>query len=407
MSTTDRTPFETFWIAKGAAPGSLQDIERFAREEKLRLRDDFGFPRAGFLPADAPIGAKTVFNQKRDLKRLAEIANSEGSAIPTGSWPDHVGVRENLNENVDALLEVGGALPTGEERFTGARSLTDEEVEDIAARRAREFIVERCEELDDAGVDGADTLEAVVRDDPLPDVPDVDLAALEDDLADIADEFGLDLVTDAIAECRDRLTGPEDGLEAGTTEILEELQDRFGVQITSPETALDQLERRVNISEREAEQAAANRLSRAFGQQFNTLDEAIDRLRERIAQARGERLRVADVRVRRAAGETRVFIDSDLEDFDDWRDNAERRVRRELDLSAIEPPQTVTVGEVVVRGGQLEEIDLEQGRARLGAIEEPQPLEAERARREQERLPEAETDVDELADRAIDLLEGP
>lgn len=409
MAARDRSPFETFWIAKGAPPGSPREIEDFARRQKRDLRDEMGFSQQGFLPADAPIGAKTVFNQKRDLSRLAEIANSEGSAIQTGSWPDLVGLRENLNENIDTLLENGGAFPEGEDRFTGLRSLEPEEADDIAAQRARDYIVERCEEIDEAGADGADALEAMIRDEPVPDVAGVDMEQVNNDLEEMADEFGLDLVTDAIAECRDRLPGPLEAGTAETQEILDELQERFGFLegAISLETAVRELEDEVEEARstaselqqeraREIEQAAANRLARRFGRQFDTLDEAVQEIQEMIARARGERLRIAPIEIRRAGDDFLVRIE-DGEDFAPFEGPTRRRIENELDLSNLSTTWT-TVGEVRLRGEDLEAIDLEVGRERLGAVATPQPLDIEQREDAGE-----QADIDAVT--AVDQLE--
>lgn len=409
MSAGDRTPFETFWIAKGAPPSSLSAIEDFARQRKREIREQRGLRATGFLPADAPMGAKTLFNQKRDLHRLAEIATAEGSAIEPGSWPDFVSVSESVGENVEALLDAGGRLPEAERR---ERRLTEGEADVIARERAIEFIVDICEEIDEAGEDGPTVLEMVVRGDPLPDLPGLDEDAIVDDLEEIEAEFGRDLVTDAIAACRDQLAGPADGEVRPTQELLDEFRERFGVTAVTPDQAFAELEERLQTAERAGQEAALNRLERGFGQRFDSLDEAIDRLRERIATARGERLRIADLEVRRVGDEIRVRVDTEgltMEEeqlFRVWRDNAERRIRRELDLGQLPSPSPwVTVGEMAVRGEDLDFIDLTEGRERLGEVAEPEPLPEERPAREQAELPEAETEPEQLAQRAIDVLE--
>lgn len=350
-----------------------------------------------FDSTDNPLQTLAPPQIEQAIKRLDAIAAAEGSAIVETDWESEVDSAISLSENEDHMLEIGGKLPEDEIEFAGTRAMTEDEAEEI---------LDICEQLDGAGVD---VLEAVFAEEGAQAAAMLQGTSFTEDeieavLDGIADEFDPLFVSDAIVECRDLLAGPElVEREAAIQEILEELRERFGVTALTMERAFAQLEDRLARAEHQSQEPATNRLSRAFGERFGSLDEAIDRLRERIAAARGERLRIADIRVRQAAGDTRVFIDSDDQAFTEWLDNVQRRVRRELDLSAIPEPATVTVGEILVRGETLDEIDLTQGRERVGAVAEPLP--EERTAREQETLPEPETDVEALADRAIELLE--
>lgn len=107
------------------------------------------------------------------------------------------------------------------------------------------------------------------------------------------------------------------------------------------------------------------------------------------------------------ADEIRVSIE-DGEEFEPFEDLVERRVRRVIDFSTVDPPQTVTVGEVAIRGAgedaTIDELDLQQGIDRLGALEEPADLEPVAPEREQERLEDI-SPANQLADRVIALQE--
>lgn len=399
-------------MGAGGGPGisrDPEDIRRFRQNNRELYSQRQVANPALFVSMDTPLQGLAPAQQTQALRRLREIANAEGSAIQDRDIISLIDSSLNLEENEDILLEQGGRLPR-DERLQEREQITEEDVESANRRRARDDILELCEEIDAAGADGAEVLEAIFSDElsraeRLAAEAGVGVAEVSRIIDSIEEEFGGVLVADAIAECRDRLAGPEAGVEAPTQDILDEFRERFDIRAVNVDRAFNELERQLRDAEEDAREAAVNRLSRSFGTRFDDLDDAVDRLRQRIAQARGERLRIADIRVRRAAGETRIFIDSDDPAFDQWLDNVQRRVSRELDLAAIEPPQTVTVGEVVLRGEQLEEIDLQQGRDRLGAIEEPQPLPEEAAAREQAELPEPETDSERLADEAIELAE--
>lgn len=406
MSARDRTPFETFWIAKGAPAGSLREIEAHARERRRDLRDEFGFSQSGFLPADAPIGAKLIFNQKRNLDRLAEIATAEGSAIPTGSWPDFVSIRDNLGTAQENLLEAGGRFPV-EERERAR--IGEDEVDELARQNAIEFIVDACESIDAAGADGAGVLEAIVQGEQPPSVEGVDVDGIADDLLDIEDEFGTPLVVDAIAECRDRLAGPEleIGEEVDIAEVLDRLQERFDLpRALSFEEALAALEERVEAApadEAAEEEAALNRLSRAFGRPFDSIQDAIRDIQERLAEARGQRLDITPIEARRTqGGELRLEVESTDPDVLQFRGAARQRIERELDLSNLGPTFT-EVGEIRLRGGDLVGIDLTIGREKLGAVAEPQPLDIELGEAAGEQVGLEEATASELVDEFIEI----
>lgn len=369
------------------------------------------------VPMDAPLQCLSSMQQKQAEQRLRAIAGAEGSALVDRDTASLVDSSVSLDANEGILLAEGGRLPLDERR----RERMVEDVAEGAERdRARDEVLTVCETLDDAGLDGPTVLENLAegRETQARELlrgTDVagGLEAIEATLEGIRVEFGGTFLEGAIEACRDRLGGPDDGDVTPTQELVDEIRERFGVEALTLDRALEELQSEVRQADRRTEEAIINRLERGFGQQFDSIDDAIDRLRERIAAARGERLRLADVEVRRVGDEVRVRIDTselaqeDEQLFRPWEDNVERRVRRELDVTQLPNPSTwVTVGEIGVRGEDLDMIDLQEGRERLGAVAEPQPLEAERVEREQAELPAAETDADELADRALELLEG-
>lgn len=373
-----------------------------------------------FIGMDNPLQCLAPFQQEKAEERIRAFLSDNIEAQRTAGFqgeidlPSLVDSSLTLDENLGLVADAIGI-----DRGPGMADIVEEEVDQIERERATQEILDICQALDDAGLDGARILERLFEGEDeqvrrLLEGTEIagGLEDIEITLDSIEDELGGTFVAGAIAECRDRLAGPDAGEVTPTQEILSELRQRFGVTAATPDQAFSELETRIRRADSRGQEAAVNRLSRAFGLQFDDVDDAIDRLRERIATARGERLRIGDIQVRRVREEVRVRIDAggtraEQEMFDDWQDNVERRVRRELDLNQLPAPSPwVTVGEITLRGEDLDMIDLTEGRERLGAVAEPQPLEEEQAAVEQAELPEPETDAEQLADRALELLEA-
>lgn len=362
-----------------------------------------------FVSGDAPLQCLAPPQLEDAIRRFNELAGAEGSVI-TDDWPSLIDSSVSKSENEQILLDAGAKLPLGERE---AERLTEDTTDEIELRRARDAILDVCDQLDVRGVDGAEVLELALegrtdRVNQLLEVTELSPREVEPLLADVAEEFGTEFVQETIEKCRDILSGPAEAPETPPEQILDALRERFGMTASTSEEALARLEDRLRGAQQEGIDAAVNRLSRGFGVRFDDLDDAIDSLRERIAAARGERLRIASVRARVLADEVRVSID-DGEEFDPFEDLVERRVLRVIDFSTVDPPQTVTLGEVAIRGtGEdvtIDELDLQQGIDRLGALEEPEQLEPIAPEREQERLEEL-SEANQRADRVIDVLEA-
>lgn len=396
-----------------------EDIRRCRQEHRDQLDRQQVRNPALFVPMDLPLQCLSKAQQNQAEKEIrdfvAENLEEPRFAAIRGEidLPQQVSRGISLQENVGSLAEQFGFEFAG----AGLRSAEVEEVDRVERERATQELLDICDALDAAGLDGAFVLERLFEGDDeqvrrLLEGTEIagGLGEIEATLEGVEEAFGGTFVTGAIAACRDRLAGPADGEVTPTQELLEELRERFDIVAADPDQAFTELQDRLRGAEERGIEAAVNRLSRGFGVRFDDIEDAIDSLRERIAQARGERLLIGDIQVRRIGDEVRVRIDADVPAeqqrlFDRWQDNVERRVRRELDLAQLPSPSPwVTVGEVLVRGEDLDKIDLTEGRERLGEVEEPRPIEAEGVEPEQVELPTAETDADELARRVIEVI---
>lgn len=400
----------------GPGPSTDPDEIRRAREQR---RDLFSQAQVRnpwtFVSTDNPLQTLAPPQIDMAMKRLGEIAGAEGSAIVGTDWESEIDSSASLSENIDHLLDIGGRLPIGERDQESKAALEEEDVDEIERQRARDEILEVCEALDDAGIDGAAVLEFVAAEQGDRAADRLEGTGFSEDeietlLDSIADELGRPFVIEAIEECRDRLGGP--GFEtAGTEDLIEELRERFDLGMAPPEAIIEDLQQRIEeaeeaveeereLTQSEIEDVAINRLERGFGMRFDSLDDAIRRLQERIERARGQRLRIAPIIARRSGDDVLIRID-DGDDFQPFREPVNKRARRELDLSNVTTTWT-EIGDVRLRGEDLEEIDLSEGREKLGAVEEPQPLEIERGPTEQQELEAvtAETIVDRIIDGA-------
>jgi hypothetical protein len=395
-----------------SSPGPSQDPDDIRRCREQH-RDLFSTAQVRnpwvFVSGDSPLQCLAPPQIEDAIRRFNELAGAEDSVI-TDDWPSLLDSSVSKEENEQILLDHGAKLPLDERRE--AREITEDEVDRVELGRARDAILDVCDQLDVRGVDGAEVLELALegqtdRVNQLLELTELSEREVEPLLADVDAEFGTEFVQDTIEECRDRLAGPRAVAETPPEELVEELRDRFGVTAPTTEEALAELEDRLRGAEQEGIEAAVNRLSRGFGVRFDSLDDAIETLRERIAQARGEWLQLAPIRARVLADEIRVAID-DGEAFEPFEELVQRRVRRVIDFSDVDPPQTVTVGEVAVRGwdedAAIDEVDLERGIERFGRREGAEELEPIVPKREQEGLEEL-TEANRRADRAIELLE--
>ena len=200
--STGRTAFEQFWSQKlqtSISESRSGDMDR-VREQKRRLRSDLGFSPGGFVAADSPIGVKQLWKQKQDLADLRALATAEGSAIPAGgSWVDFVTPRENFSENRQSLINAGARPPEAEREEQRARRA--ERAEQQATAAVRDFLMDICESVLDAGGDGVAALETAAAD-RVPDQPGIDGEQVRDSVQDIIDEFGTQTVENAIRQCR-------------------------------------------------------------------------------------------------------------------------------------------------------------------------------------------------------------
>lgn len=259
----------------------------------------------------------------------------------------------------------------------------------------------------------------------LRDFEEAQLDAAKAEIRDQLDDFGIENVVDAIgpgepdlppdqeAELRGRVS---DVLEAFPPDIYDaEIENRIlnlfnalgeDIQILERDR-VEELREQPDVSESEARAQAREEviqeLERALGLRFDSVSDAATRIRQQIAQARGERLRIAPIEVRRSGGDV-LFRVEDGEVFQPFEGPARDRVTRELDLSDLGTTWT-TVGEIRLRGDDLEAIDLEVGRERFPELEAPQPLEIEQRGAGEQAGLEAAT-ATSLADRFIDLAEG-
>lgn len=242
---------------------------------------------------------------------------------------------------------------------------------------------------------------------------------VREEIRDQLETYGIEDVADAINQ---RPGAPPD-LQRRVDDVLDEYPpDVYDVEIANEVAGiLDVLggDFRVAESQRlerleeeaqavrdpvEARQEVLNEFERAFGQRFDDVGDAVRSIRERIEQARGERLEIAPIMARRAGESIRVQI-ADGEAFQEFEELVSRRVRRGIAFGAEEPRVNTEVGEISLRGGELEAIDLTAGVERFGHGEPEIPIE-ERIPRRQTPLPVEESEADRLALRAIETLRG-
>lgn len=235
------------------------------------------------------------------------------------------------------------------------------------------------------------------------------------------DEYGFETVVDALNEEPFVPDDIQEEVFAVLTEVPPDmydavLRDRIGAVLEALGNDLqivrtDRLEslredamvgRDAPENVREARRELLTRLESGFGQRFESIDDAIRRLQERIERARGERLTIAPIEIRRSGDEILIRVE-DGGEFDKFRQPARQRIVNELDLSELGRTWT-TVGEVRLRGDDLEALDLEIGRERLGSTSAPQPLEIEQRELAQTELEDVTANA--IADRFLELSEG-
>lgn len=362
-----------------------------------------------FVTWDNALITLSPTQQTQAIKQLRAIAGAEGSALGT-DWKSLVDPEVSLSANKQTLLDRGGKLPLEQRE---AEQFTENEVEEIETSRARQDILDACRDLDAAGVDGAAALEALAAgesNNATEQAADAGVAVddVEGMLMDIADAFSQALVDEAIVECREELEPAPQEVELTEADVISRLRDNFDLPggVARLEDAIEVLETEVEGAQAEGRQEAVARISRAFGQRFEDVDDAIERIQDRLERTRGPTVRSAPITVReRATGEPSVRIESDNPDFAGFRSNVQREVRRQLDLSEL-PRTRREIGVVRLEDGELADIDLAEGRELLGAEPGEQPFEPrEREPREQEQLPDVETEPEAVAADLIDALE--
>lgn len=252
-------------------------------------------------------------------------------------------------------------------------------------------------DAEDRAVDALrDEIRAQIREFGLFDVTDAIVGnpapqPLEERVGDVLEEFPPDVYDGVIRE------------QVG--DILDVLGDDFRVIESHRLRDLRDRAERGEVGA-DAREEVLLELSRSFGQQFDSIDAAVRSLRERIASARGERLQIAPIQARRSGGDVLVRI-ADGDVFTEFTNLVTRRVRRGIAFPPEQPRTWREVGEIRIRGGELEAISLEAGVEQFGRPEETDVPIVEEIEREQAALPDEEiSEADRLADMAIDLLEG-
>lgn len=277
----------------------------------------------------------------------------------------------SVSENWEAIKEKFGLVTAGE--FDDLTQAYEEAENDRVRREIRD-------QFDEYGIEAVAN---VLVGNPAP-------AELEQRVNDVLEEYPPDVYDTIIRE------------EVGN--LFDLLGQDFRIVETERLEELRQEAARVgDIAEARDQVLEAFRGS--FGQEFENVQDTIRSLQERIARARGERLRIAPIQARRS-GDTVLVRIEDGDDFDDFEDLARRRVRRAIGFAPDEPQVWTDVGEIRVRGGELEAISIEEGVERFGTTEEAEDVPIlEEFETEQERLVEPEAQPgDDLARRAIELL---
>lgn len=350
---------------------TIDDVREFKRDKRREL----GLSPQGFVAADQPIGAKMVHRQAEDYKRLAEIASAEDSALPEDAWVDLVTPLESLDENIQTLLNEGGALPAEERQRQQAQAYED--AVDAAEKDAYNYLLEIGREI--AQETDADPVSAMgtALSGTAPRIgtitPDrgqgrsrtLDGEGVRDVLTDMADEFGDGFVRGAIDDIDASTSATQrDNFYDAVADVLEEVT---GTPPSGPDNALETI-RSLSRQAREQERdEILERLSLAFGSRFSDVDGVIDTLTDRLERARGEAVQTADIVVEKRPGETATLTVDGPDVFDTFADDLIAQAQSQLPLADLELNNydRVVVGEATVVGSRLEDVSFERGEVAL------------------------------------------
>lgn len=353
----------------------LDDVRRYKRQ----LRQERGLNPSGFVPADAPIGAKMVHRQAEDLKELGAIAGAEASSLSDDSWIDLVSPRSSLEENKQTLFENGGALPE-EQRVEQQYRQYDDAVE-AAEQDAFNYLLSIGEAIgNQTDVPPKDAMETALAGTP-PSIPPVDVQRrgsgrtgttrltaeqITETVSDIATEFSSGFVEDAIAEVTEEY---DRDLEAGAfydaaADLLENLT---GTRPFDPNDALEMIEGLTSRAREQERDELLERFSLAFGTSFATVDDVIDTLQSDLERARGTAIQTADIVLEKRPGESPQLTLDGPDAFDQHREVILSQARETLPVSeyAIDDFERIRVGRAEVVGSRLEEVDFSIGQQRL------------------------------------------
>jgi hypothetical protein len=311
-------------------------------------------------------------------------------------------IEANVMRNLDAFVDPGvadnysEALESNWERIkqeTGLKTQTEVEtaIQDFDIRAAQNLMRQVRETLREL----MDEYGLLAVADTLGEQPTGLPADAQDDLEEVVDEFGVGIVDEVVEERVSQvLSAIDSDLRLVSDERLENTKRR--------------LQQARSEARRQGRAAVLERLERAFGLRFEDVDEAIERLSDR--SGRQPSIKIANIVGRMTATGPTVRIDSQDAAFAEWIDAARREARRQLELENLGDTNT-KLGVIRLADGELMDIDYEEGRAALGAVEGEAPFEQrtpfDPEETEQEELPEPQTEPEEVAQDLINALEPP
>lgn len=324
-----------------------------------------------FVQGDYPLETLAPPQQDMAQKQFEKYAGAEGSALQDKDWESLIDPTVSIGANVQTLLDNGAREPESEREKS---HLTDEEAEEMEIQRAHNEIMSWCEQMDEANIDGATVMEALLADRDVPELEEAeaqgfDVGQVGGLLGDVQDAFGFDVVQDAIVECRNELQGPSFEEESYEIDLLHRLRENFDIgPATSVDSAFEAIQEQIDTAEAHGRAQALNRFQRAFGVRFESIDDAINRLQDRIEKGKGPSVRSGTVRVYHKEGDERPSVNIRGEaDFSPYKGQVRERVEAELDWRNIQSAGWVGVGHVRLEDDELVSVDLSEGREKIGA----------------------------------------
>lgn len=356
-------------------------------EERDRIRREHGYPTGGgFIGADAPLGARNIYNQKRGFERLAAIATAEGSAIRE-DWVDLVDVTLSVEANEQALLDAGGQLPA-DERLE--RDVDD--VKDALERQERRdynLLIDLCAELtasDQHGM-GPDILGRALEGD-LDSISPITIETrdgltrefsaqrITEFINSVAENMGVDVVESAIADCRDMMdVSLEEQYDAPelVDEVLDAVESLVGRRPTDLENAFEMLETLEQDIREDERQEIISRMQLAFAASFTDIDDVIDTLQDRLERARGVAMDEGSVLIEKRPNEPPQIVVEGPDVFDDYEPEIIARAQEHFPLAdlSFQDFERVEVGRLTAVAGNLTDVDFSIGEERLDIDDDP------------------------------------